>query len=72
MNNGSFVGGGLIICLGVFVILARTQRWNWFNNHYKIQNIEDALGSKGADVLYWFIGLLNIALGLLILLRVIG
>jgi hypothetical protein len=72
MTEGTRIGGWLIIFLGVLVIFARTQRWNWFNNHYKIRNIEDILGTKGADLLYWFIGLVNIVLGLLLMLGVIG
>lgn len=65
------LAGIMFLGAGTFVILARTQRWKWFMNHYKVQNIEDVLGEKGADLLYSFTGLVFIILGVLLIVNLI-
>lgn len=70
--SGHIVGGLALIFLGVLVIVSRLLRWKWFNEHYKVRNIEDTLGEKNADVFYIILALLLVILGILIMTHLIG
>ena len=69
---GHIVGGLGLILLGIFAVVARLSRWKWFNEHYKVTRIEDALGKKNADILYVVLGFLCAIFGILIIARLIG
>jgi hypothetical protein len=65
------IAGIMLLSAGAFVILARFRRWRWFMNHYKVQNIDEALGESGADLLYSLTSLVFMILGVLLILNLI-
>jgi len=71
MLNNNIFPGILTLGAGVLIIIVRFRRWDWFMNHYKVRNIDDVLGMRGADILYSLIGLVFIILGILIMTNVI-
>ncbi len=69
MLTNNVLPGILCFGAGIFMILARFQRWKWFMNHYKIRDIDDTLGERGADVLYLLTGLAFMVLGVLLIMN---
>lgn len=54
------------IVMGATTLMLRFCRVKWFMNHYKVRNLDDALGNKLADITYLLIGVLCIAFGFLL------
>ncbi|MBL6960117.1 MAG: nucleotidyltransferase domain-containing protein [Anaerolineales bacterium] len=72
MLEGHVIGGVGLILLGIFIALGRFQRWEWVNNHHKVQTVEKILGEKGADNFYLILSIGSVVLGILTALKVIG
>lgn len=58
----------IIIALGAFSLAGAVRNWDWFMNNYKARHLVDSFGRKGARIIYGFIGVFFIVIGILFII----
>lgn len=62
-----FIFAIIIIGLGALHFVGAVRNQDWLMNTYKARHIVDALGEKGARIVYGFIGIFLLVVGTLFL-----
>ncbi|MBQ8582890.1 MAG: immunity 17 family protein [Ruminococcus sp.] len=58
----------ILIALGAFSLAGAVRNWDWFMNNYKARHLVDAFGRNVARIIYGFIGVFLIVIGILFII----
>jgi len=64
MNSYTILVGIGIIVTGILIIFVRMKRYKWFNNLYRVREMEQAVGKKGTDIIYLICAIILWILGI--------
>ncbi len=59
----------IFIIAGVFSVLASVKNWDWYFNNLKVQRLVRIFGRTGTRVVYTFIGVFMIGVGIVCLIK---
>ncbi len=60
----------LFIIAGMFSVLASVKNWNWYFNNFRVQRLVRIFGRTGTRIVYTFIGVFMLGVGIVCLIRI--